>query len=330
MSVRLRDDGGVEIRLSDETRVVCDADDPPESGGDAVAVVTHAHGDHLPTGEATAVCSPLTAALGTARREATLRRTTDDRVTLVPAGHVAGSRAAVVADPDGTRYCYTGDVCTRPRDYLDGFDPGAVGDVDVLVTEATYGDPAYEFPPTDEVAERVLSWLDETSAPVLLFGYALGRAQTLQRLAARAGRRVLTTRAVHRVNRPVAASLDVAFDAERFDADAALGAGDAVVLPLTSARADWIDALRDRTGAVAAGFSGWAVDDGFRFRGDYDVTFTLSDHCDAAELVGLVEQVDPDRVYTQHGSAAALATRLTRAGHDATALRAGQSTLGEF
>jgi putative mRNA 3-end processing factor len=325
VSVRLRD--GVEIGLSDGTRVVCDADDP---SGD-VAVVSHAHGDHLPDGERTAVCSPLTAALGTARRDAPLHRTTDDRVELVPAGHVAGSRAVVVTDPDGTRYCYTGDVCTRSRDYLDGFDPGAVGEVDVLVVEATYGDPAFEFPPHDATVEEVLAWLDEADAPVLLFGYALGRAQTLQRLAARAGRRVLTTEAVFRVNAPVADHLGVTFDAVEYDGDDHdLGPDDALVLPLTSARADWIDRLRDRTGALAAGFSGWAVEDSFRFRGDYDVTFPLSDHSDAAELVALVEAVDPDRVYTQHGEAATLAARLTRRGFDATALRRGQSTLGEF
>jgi putative mRNA 3-end processing factor len=325
VTVRLRD--GVEITLSDGTRVVCDAGDPD---GD-VAVVTHAHADHLPAGEATAVCSPLTAALGTARRDAPLDRATDDRVDLVPAGHVPGSRAAVVTDPDGTRYCYTGDVSTRPRDYFAGFDPDAVGDVDVLVTEATYGDPAYAFPPHDDVVADVLAWLDGTDAPVLLFGYALGRAQTLQRLAARAGRRVRTTEAVLRVNDPVADHLDVTFDAVASGgAPDDLASTDALVLPLTSARADWIDRLRDETGAVAAGFSGWAVEESFRYRGGFDATFPLSDHCDHEELLALVDAVDPDRVYTQHGAAATLATELTRRGHDATALRAAQSTLGEF
>ena len=326
MTVRLRD--GVEITLSDGTRVVCDAADP---GDDAdVVVVSHAHGDHLPAGEQTAVCSPLTAALGSARRDDPLGRTTADRVTLLSAGHVAGSRAALVTDPDGTRYCYTGDVCTRPRDYLDGFDAGAV-DADVLVTEATYGDPSYEFPSHESVVADVLSWLDETDAPVLLFGYALGRAQTLQRLAARAGRRVLTTEAVLRVNEPIAARLGVAFDAVEYDAATHdLAPNDALVLPLTSARADWIDRLRDEAGARAAGFSGWAVEESYRFRGGFDVTFPLSDHCDFPALLSLVEAVDPDRVYTQHGSAATLARHLTRAGYDATALRDGQATLGEF
>jgi len=320
VTVRYRD--GIEFELSDGTRVVCDADDPD---GD-VNVVSHAHGDHLPEVEATAVCSPLTADLVTARTGRALHRTTDDRVTLYPAGHVAGSRAALIDDPDGTRYLYTGDVCTRPRFYLSGFDPP---DADVLVVEATYGEPGYEFPPHGTVAADIRAWLDETDGPVFLFGYALGRAQKLQRLAADAGWQVYTTEAVRRVNGTIEAHLDVRFDADPSEG-VDLGAGDALVLPMTTARIDWVEQLAAETGAVTAGFSGWAVDSSFAFRGDFDVAFPLSDHCDFPELCDLVAAVDPERVYTQHGSAEAFARHLTRAGYDARALRHNQSALDEF
>jgi len=321
VTVQYRD--GIEIELSDGTRVVCDAAAPD---GD-VNVVSHAHGDHLPDGATTAVCSPLTAALGTTRREAPLRRATDDRVELLPAGHVAGSRAALVTDPDGTRYLYTGDVCTRSRQYLTGFDPP---DADVLIVESTYGEPGYEFPPHDAVARDIDDWLRETDAPVLLLGYALGRAQKLQLLAGQAGRTVYTTDAVQRVNRAVEAHLPVEFPAGDFDADVGLDADDAVVLPMTTGRIDWVEALAAETDAVVAGFSGWAVDESFRYRGNYDVTFPLSDHCDFPELLDLVAAVDPDRVYTQHGAAETLARHLTNEGYDARALRQGQTSLGEF
>ena len=322
MTITYRD--GIEIELSDGTRVVCDADDPD---GD-VNVVTHAHGDHYPDGEATAVCSPLTADLATARRDTPLHRTTDDRVELIPAGHVAGSRAALVTDPDGTRYLYTGDVCTRSRFYLDGFEPP---DADVLVVEATYGDPAYVFPDHDTVAAEIRSWLASTAAPVLLLGYALGRAQKLQLLADRAGRdRIFTTDAVRRVNEVIEAHRDVRFDVRPYEDDTTLADGDAFVVPMTSGRINWISSLAESAGAVTAGFSGWAIEESFKFRGDFDETFPLSDHCDFAELLDLVDAVDPDRVYTQHGSVTTLAEQLTDVGYDATALRRNQLSLGDF
>ena len=84
------------------------------------------------------------------------------------------------------------------------------------------------------------------------------------------------------------------------------------------------------SGAVTAGFSGGAIDDSFRFRGDFDVTFRLSDHCDFTELLELVETVDPERVYTQHGFAETLATALTTRGFDATALKQNQTSLRQF
>lgn len=321
MTVRLRD--GVEIELSDGARVVCDADHPD---GD-VTVVSHAHGDHWPEAATTAVCSQLTADLVAARRETPLGRTTDDRIELLPAGHVPGSRAALVTDPDGTRYLYTGDVCTRSRFYLDGFAPP---EADVLVVESTYGEPGYTFPDHATVAAEIVEWLEDTDEPVLLFGYALGRAQELELLAERAGRTTYTTDAVRRVNEVVESHLGAEFAVEPYASEVDLDPGDALVLPMTSARIDWVDRLAEKTGAVKAGFSGWAVEDSFRFRGNYDVTFPLSDHCDFAELRELVEAVDPDRVYTQHGSAAAFARTLTREGYEATALRENQTALGDF
>jgi putative mRNA 3-end processing factor len=323
VTVRLRD--GVEITLSDGTRVVCDADHPD---GD-VAVVSHAHGDHWPEEATSAVCSPLTADLVTARRtsESPLVPIADDGVELLPAGHVPGSRAALVTDPDGTRYLYTGDVCTRSRFYLDGFEPP---EADVLIVESTYGESGYTFPDHGTVAAGIVEWLDGTREPVLLFGYALGRAQELEQLADRAGRTTYTTDAVRRVNEVVESHLDVEFAVDPYTDDVDLGSGDALVLPMTTARIDWVDRLAEETGAVTAGFSGWAVDDAFRFRGDYDVTFPLSDHCDFAELQELVGAVDPDRVYTQHGSAEAFARTLTREGYEATALRENQTALGDF
>jgi putative mRNA 3-end processing factor len=192
-------------------------------------------------------------------------------VELLPAGNVAGSRVALVTDPDGTRYLYTGDVCTRSRFYLDGLEPP---DADVLVVESTYGEPEYVFPDHETVAGEIRTWLAETADPVVLFGYALGRAQKLH----------VRQRTVH-LGRGVA--------------------GRRCPRPADDDGPHRLDSVaRAESDAVTTGFPGWAVDDAYRFRGDYDVTFPPSDHCDFGELV---DAVDPERVDTQHGFADAFA-----------------------
>jgi putative mRNA 3-end processing factor len=369
--VRARD--GIEIELSTGDVVVADAGRP---AGD-VNVLSHAHGDHLydelPAGDGAGgdddggnddaagngdglVCSALTARLAEARRPdgGSVPRIDHPFVEQVPAGHVAGSRATVVTDPeDGTRYCYTGDVSTRDRFFLDGFDPGTV-DADVLVIETTYGDSDYVFPEQAAEERALVDWLDdEYDRPAFLFGYALGRAQELELLVGRSGRdRLFTTDAVARLNEVIADYVDVdagggtadrsgtvgrgvdhtpsSFGAERFDTDVDLGPGDVVVFPSSLNNANWVERLRESVGALTVGASGWAVDTAYRFRGDYDETFVLSDHCDFTELVEIVGTIDPDRVYTQHGFADAFASHLVSLGYEARSLVRDQTALDDF
>jgi putative mRNA 3-end processing factor len=324
-AVTLRD--GVELALAGGETVLFDG-----AGSADTTVLSHAHGDHVTEGADRIVASELTAALAAERVDGFDPTLVDPpHVDLVDAGHVAGSRAAVVTDPDtGRRYCYTGDCSTRDRFYLQGFEPP---DADVLVIESTYGRPEYVFPPTDQVVAEIHDWLEDTmSRPVLLFGYALGRAQKLQRVLADSARsRTFVTDAVADLNTVIETHRDVAFPAERYGRDVDLQPGDALVLPMGSARLNWIQSLVDRHDARTAGFSGWAVDDSFVYRRELDAGFVLSDHCDFTELVDVVRAIDPERVYTQHGAADELAAHLTSEyGYESRALKENQSTLGDF
>jgi putative mRNA 3-end processing factor len=326
--VRLAD--GIQFDLTNGETVVCDG----ERSSDGVRVLSHAHGDHLYRENPGAViCSDVTAALAQVRREDTpLERTTHPAIDLFDAGHVPGSRATHITDPDGTTYLYTGDCSTRDRFYLDGFDPGSV-DADVLVIEATYGEPEYVLPPQETVEAEIVDWLDDTAdRPALLFGYTLGRAQELQLLANRSSReRLFVTRTTARINAVVEEHYNVDFGARRYRGDTDLSAGDVLILPSQTSKLSFVNALVRDHDAIKAGFSGWAINDSFQYRGDYDVTFALSDHCDFTELVDVVRGVDPDVVYTQHGSAADLATHLeTVKGYEAYPLVRNQRSLGDF
>ena len=323
--MRIEYGDGLVINTGGE-RFVADADAPR----DGIAVISHAHGDHLyrdPPAEA--VWSDLTRALASLRRsgESLPTRVTHPAVDLLDAGHVPGSRAALIKGD--RRILYTGDVCTRDRLYLDGFEPPPA---DVLVVESTYGTPEYEFPLVEETRAAFADWVaSQGDRPVICFGYALGRAQEIEWLLTDTNReRIFVSDAIADIDTTIADHLDVTLPGERYDDLGDVGAGDALVLP-ARLRGSWVDDLIESTDATTAGLSGWAVDDGFRFARDLDAGFVLSDHCDFSELVDLVRAVDPELVYTLHGSADAFAGHLTREyGYESTALKPNQSRLSQF
>lgn len=129
----------------DDPTVVADA----RSATGRINVVSHAHADHtFRSAPETVVCSSETAAIAAARTGTAFDHVESvPEIDLVPAGHVVGSRAALIdlaaregaTAPDATprRYCYTGDFSIRNRCYLEGFDPHAV-DAAVLATEDGY------------------------------------------------------------------------------------------------------------------------------------------------------------------------------------------------
>ncbi len=326
MTERIDYGDGLTIELASGETVVADASNPD---GD-VAVHSHAHADHLyTTPPEEMVCSELTRDLAAVRRDADTPPVVDHpAIDLLDAGHVPGSSAALV---EGDRtYLYTGDVNTRDRLYLEGFDPPSA---DVLIVESTYGTPDYEFPPLSEERANFEDWLAvNADVPVICFGYALGRAQEVEYLLGESDRdRVFASDAIREIDSVIEGYLDVEFPGMAWDEDVELGPGDALVLPSQTGRFAWVESLVEETGAVTAGFSGWAVDAGFKFGRGYDETFVLSDHCDFPELCGLVEAVDPEEVYTLHGSADEFAAHLTsEMGYNATALKRDQSRLSQF
>ncbi|WP_290818994.1 mRNA cleavage and polyadenylation specificity factor-like protein [Halovivax sp.] len=320
------------IHFDLDRRIVADA----RSAAGDVNVVSHAHADHtFRTSPGTVVCSAETATIATARTGVAFEHVESARgIELVPAGHVVGSRAAVIEDADGARYCYTGDFSTRDRAFLEGFDPTGV-DADVLVMETTYGHPRYRFPAQAELDAEIRDWIrDNDDRPLLLFGYSLGRAQKLQWLAREAApdRPVLVSESVRDVNRAIESATDLSFPGRVYDpAELEDLTDELVVVPSNRARSDRVERVVERTGALKAGFSGWAVEDSFLYRGGYDVTFPLTDHCDFGELIETVLTVDPDVVYTHHGFDEAFADVLaTEYGYAARPLKRDQTALADF
>lgn len=160
--------------------VACDAFDETRP----LRVVTHAHSDHLVGLKQslkncekvlmTAATRDLTEAMNgsLALRESPVETLDygkaiqygDELVTLVKADHILGAAQVLVEDASGDRIAYTGDF------RLDGT---PVLDCDVLVVEATYGNPSCRRPFEQNVKELLVSMIEKRlrDGAVYVFGF---------------------------------------------------------------------------------------------------------------------------------------------------------------
>jgi putative mRNA 3-end processing factor len=312
------------IHIESDSKIVADS---RSSEGD-INFVSHAHFDHMHLGGSDIVSSELTARLAETRSGEEVKRVETSEIDLIPSGHIVGSSAALIKGEKDV--LYTGDVALRDRVYLEGFEPVSA---DILIVESTYGIPVYSFPDQRVIEKRIKDFVQGETSPLILFGYSLGKAQKIQKLVEKATERpILAHGAVKKMNDAVEKSTEMEFRAKPYGENKELMNENGILVATSrSSQADWIEKLVDKTGAVKAGFSGWAATDSFKYRGGYDETFQLSDHCDFDDLLKLVEKVDPEKVYPQHGFDEEFASYLKREkGFNARALKQNQSSLTDF
>ncbi len=312
------------IHIQSGQKVVADSSN---SVGD-INLISHAHSDHALKKEAEQViCSKLTAKMSEERFGNQINFSdSHDKIKLMSSGHILGSRAALIDD----EVLYTGDVSIQDRTYLNGFKPVKA---EKLVVESTYGIPAYRLPEQKKVVKEVADWVKDNQQNLFLFGYSLGRAQKIQYIVQEAtDRPIIAHGAIIKMNNIIEKHTDLEFRAKPYKENKDLLEEDAIMMaPSRSSKADYMNNLVDKYDGVKAGFSGWAAHDAFKHRGGYDETFPLSDHCGFEDLVELVKQVDPKKVYTHHGFDQEFASYLKKElGIDARALKNNQSSLTEF
>lgn len=315
------------IHFDFDKRMVADS---RNTSGD-VNLVSHAHFDHLHMNESSkVVCSDITSGLAEARTGKEIESVSEtERINLMESGHILGSSAALIENK-GEKILYTGDFSIRDRAYLEGFNPV---DADKLVIESTYGIPEYVFPDQRELEKQIIDWIRDTDKALFLFGYSLGKAQKIQHLVNKATERPLIAHgSVKKMNDAVENLTNLDFDAKPYGKNKDLMQDNGIFIgPTSFAKTDALNKLVDKVGGVKAGFSGWATDDSYRYRGGYNKTFAFSDHADFKELVETVKQVDPEKIYTTHGFDEAFASYLSQElGFNARALKKNQSSLTDF
>jgi putative mRNA 3-end processing factor len=278
--------------------LACDAHGPRP-----LRLLTHVHADHLgglaaSLRECEAVlATPLTKALLAVlrgrRRAARLRELPygqpfergGETLRLFPAGHIPGSAQVMLTASDGVRIAYTGDLRSPPAPVLQA---------DVLVTEATYGDPAHVRPFRGQVEGLFLELVRERldRGPVCVVGYH-GKLQEAAGLLRRGGiaapilapQRVYEALQVCRQH-----GLDLGPGAAEQAGPLREGSPEAL-----AARGEAYVRLRHIAlpGPVAEPtrilLSGWQFDQPCLRVAEGQYRLALSDHCDFAELLAYVQ-----------------------------------------
>jgi len=287
------------------------------------AFVSHAHGDHIAPHEEVIV-SERTAFLMQKRlpgtrtehilpfRERRIVRGLD--VMLLPAGHIFGSAQCFLFAGEET-LLYTGDFKLRPGKSAERAE---WRHADTLIMETTFGLPRYRFPPTEEVVDQIVAFCRETMAgggvPVLL-GYSLGKAQEILCSLDGAGLTPMLHGSVYQMTR-IYEQFGQAF-CKYLRYTPGDVSGKVLICPPSANHSHMMERIARKRVAM---ISGWAVDPNALYRYQVDAAFALSDHADYNDLLRYVELVQPRRVFTLHGFAAAFAGDLRQRGIEAWAL----------
>ena len=294
--------------------------------------ISHAHSDHLGLHEES-IATPATAMIaqhrmGPGRYQQLeygeeLDFSARTRVRLLSAGHVRGSAMIHVTSSDGT-LLYTGDF--KLRTSLTAA-PATPAPADVLVMESTYGLEPFRFPPWQSVAAQLVDLVESAFCagrqPIVL-GYSLGKSQEITRILSDAGFIVTAHGSVFSMNtiyERLGGNVGSfrRYSPEDFHGPGALDLRERGVLvaPPMVARTPFCERFENPCRIIMAG---WALLKNAIYRYGVEHALPLSDHADFGELVELIEQVQPKKIFCHHGYREFVDTLRSR-GLDATLAR---------
>lgn len=234
------------------------------------------------------------------------------KITVLNAGHVLGSSMFKIEIGNGPSILYTGDF-----NIVDSLvHTGAhASDADVLITEATYGDPSWVFPERKGVYENIITETkrlqEENKIPVLK-AYSLGKAQEAIGLLNKNGMETVSGNysidAVSNIYRKH--GKEIQFLKLTDEEAPAILTGEGVVIS-SSIRHTLLNVRKNLGRALAKelhnkmavlSLSGWTL-------GKYrEEGFPLSAHTDFPGLIRFAEEVNPRLAYcfTENGNTLAM------------------------
>jgi putative mRNA 3-end processing factor len=301
--------------------------DPRRAASSGITFVSHAHMDHLHNQNGGLLLTTRQTSEIAKLRGYNIENYVEEfeDFSMIDTGHILGARGLVFGDT-----FYTGDICTRDRGFMKG---GKIPKCKTLVTECTFGMPEFVFPKIDETIKKVngiISEMYSKGKPVILLGYELGKAQILSYLFSHWNPYYHDS--IKRVNdlyKKFGVDLKDSIGHTEAEKSGLLDKKPWVMIaPNMSAKNNFVQHMKSKYDAITIGFSGWAQSSRFLFARQHDYSIPLSDHCDYNELVALVKQCSPEKIYTVHGFVEEFANDLSKMGYDAQPLK--ENTLDEF
>lgn len=220
------------------------------------------------------------------------------KFSLHPAGHIMAS-AQVRVEYQGEVWVFTGDYKTAD----DGIsEPFELVKCHTLITECTFGLPAFKWQPQSEVFKEINEWWASNKAEgrtSILFGYTLGKAQRLMKHLDLSIGKIFTHGAVENMTEVLRPYYDLP-ETTLITRDTTKEQikGNIIIAPPSAHGSTWI---RRFVLFVTGSASGWMTFRGARRRQAVDRGFVLSDHADWDGLLSTIKATGCEKVIATHG-----------------------------
>ena len=272
------------------------------------ALITHGHADHARFGSKKYLCTNIAApvirhrlgnvAIETIPYEKELSLN-GVNVSFYPAGHVPGS-AQILIEIKGERWVVSGDYKVVDDGLSTPFTPIKCHS---FISECTFGLPAFNWLPQEQVFKEINSWwhqcISDGLTPILA-AYGLGKAQRLiAGLDTNIGP-ILTHGAIEKTNQ-IMRDQKIAIP-ETFLVTSKLDLANfknAIVLaPPSALSTSWVK----KFGKISTGYaSGWMAIRGIKRRRAADKGFVISDHADWNGLNLAIKETEAEKIFVTHG-----------------------------
>ena len=272
------------------------------------ALITHGHADHARFGSKKYLCTDIAApvirhrlgnvAIETIPYEKKLSLN-GVNVSFYPAGHVPGS-AQILIEIKGERWVVSGDYKVVDDGLSTPFKPIKCHS---FISECTFGLPAFNWSPQEQVFKEINSWWQQCTSDGLtpiLAAYGLGKAQRLiAGLDTNIGP-ILTHGAIEKTNQ-IMRDQKIAIP-ETFLVTSKLDLANfknAIVLaPPSALSTSWVK----KFGKISTGYaSGWMAIRGIKRRRAADKGFVISDHADWNGLNLAIKETEAEKIFVTHG-----------------------------